>query len=297
MTPTRVFCEIDCVLDVRNGTGESPAWSGREGALWWVDITAARVHRWRPADGAHASWQLPAVVGSLGLRAAGGLVVALKTGLHLFEPEHGTLTLLAHPEADLPGNRYNDGRVSPDGRFWIGTMDDTADKRPVASLWRLDADRTCTRMDTGIKVSNGLAFSPDGRTLYHSDSRGAAIWRHAHDPATGAIGPRELFAEVPAEHGRPDGAAVDALGCYWSCGIGAGRLNRYAPDGRLIEFHELPVTHPTMPCFGGPGLDTLYVTSLRDGVAADVLERTPQAGSLFALRPGVAGLPTPLYLG
>ncbi len=297
MQPSRISCEVHCVLDVRNRTGESPAWSAREGALYWVDITAGRIHRWHAADAAHDSWQLPAVVGSLGLREAGGLVVALKTGLHLFDPASGALEFVCHPEADRPTNRYNDGRVSPDGRFWVGTMDDRPQKEPVARLYRLDADRRCHRMADGVIVSNGLAFSPDGRTLYHSDSRAAAIYCYPHDPATGAIGPRRLFAAVEPEHGRPDGAAVDAEGCYWSCGIGAGRLNRYSPAGELIGFVELPVTHPTMPCFGGADLRTLYLTSLRDGLSADALASNPRAGGVFALRPGVTGLPTPLYCG
>jgi sugar lactone lactonase YvrE len=296
-TAPRLDCDVACVLDVRNGTGESPAWSAREAALYWVDITGARVHRWRPADGAHTQWALPAVVGSLGLRAAGGLVLALRTGLHLFDTASGQLTLLCHPEADRPGNRYNDGRVSPDGRFWVGSMDDRPQKEATARLYRLDADHRCSEIDAGLVVSNGLAFSPDGATLYHSDSRRATIWRRAHDPATGAVGAREVFAHVPAEHGRPDGAAVDAEGCYWSCGVSAGRLNRYSPQGRLIAWVPMPVSHPTMPCFGGADLATLYVTSLRDGLSPADLQRSPQAGGLFALRPGVAGLPTPLYAG
>jgi len=297
MTAQRLDLAVDCVLDVRNTTGESPVWSAREGALYWVDIPVGRIHRWRPADGRHDQWRVPAVVGSLGLRAAGGLVLALKTGIHLFDLDSGELTWLCHPEADLPGNRYNDGKVSPDGRFWIGSMDEAPSKRAVASLYRIDADHRGARMDSGVIVSNGLAWSPDGRTLYHSDSRGAAIWRRAHDPATGAIGPRELFAAVAPEQGRPDGAAVDVEGCYWSCGISAGRLNRYTPDGILIEYVPLPVSHPTMPCFGGPDLRTLYVTSLREGLCDDDLARQPQAGGLFALQPGVVGLPTSLYLG
>jgi sugar lactone lactonase YvrE len=297
MQPKRLSCPVECLLDVRNATGESPTWSAREDALYWVDITECRIHRLRFADGRHDQWRMPAVVGCLGLREAGGLIVALRTGLHLFDPDTGALTLLDHPEAGLPDNRYNDGRVAPDGSFWVGTMDDRAVKQPVGRLHRLGADGRCELKANGVKVSNGLAFSPDARWLYHSDSRGGAIFRYAHDPASGAIGTRELFAEVAPEHGRPDGAAVDVEGCYWSCGISAGRINRYRPDGALVEYVELPVTHPTMPCFGGPDLRTLYVTSLRDGIPESSLAVQPRAGGVFALRPGVAGLPTPLYQG
>ena len=288
---------VECVVDSRNAVGESPVWSARERALYWVDILAARVQRWIPETGEQRSWQLPAVVGSIGLRQAGGIVAALRTGFHLIDLDSGALEFLCHPEPETPGNRLNDGKVSPDGRFWAGTMDDRLAKEKTAHLYRLDADHRCRRMASGVVVSNGLAWSPDGRTLYRSDSRAAAIWRHAYDLATGDIGPQQAFVTVQPEWGRPDGAAVDAEGCYWSCGVSAGRLNRFSPDGELIEYVELPITHPTMPCFGGDGLKTLYVTSLRDGVDSDTLARTPQAGGVFALQPGVAGTPVALYKG
>jgi sugar lactone lactonase YvrE len=236
-------------------------------------------------------------VGSIGLRQHGGLVLATRNGFELFDLETGKSTLLHQPEPDIPANRLNDGKVSPDGRFWAGTMDDRTVKQRTGHLYRLDADHTCHRMASGLIVSNGLAWSPDGRTMYHSDSRAASIYRYAYDLETGAIGDRELFVPMHPEWGRPDGAAVDADGCYWSCGISAGRLNCFSPSGELLKYVELPVTHPTMPCFGGPDLKTLYVTSLRDGVADEVLQKTPQAGSLFALQPGVAGAPVGHYQG
>jgi sugar lactone lactonase YvrE len=188
-------------------------------------------------------------------------------------------------------------KVSPDGRLWAGTMDDRPEKEPRGNLYRLDPDHRCTRVAGDLKVSNGLAWSPDGRTMYHSDSRGAAIYRYDYDLETGAIGERQLFVAMQAEWGRPDGAAVDAEGCYWSCGVSAGRLNRFSPSGELIQYVDLPVTHPTMPCYGGPDLRTLYITSLREGLSADELARTPLAGGLFKIEPGVAGTPTALYKG
>jgi sugar lactone lactonase YvrE len=288
---------VECAFDVRNTLGESPVWSARESALYWVDILGASIHRWEPASGAHRTWQLPDVVGSIGLRERGGLLLAMKTGFHLFDLESGELTFLQHPEPDLATNRLNDGKVSPDGRFWAGTMDDRPEKEPRGNLYRLDPDHRCTLMAGGVKVSNGLAWSPDGRTMYHSDSRGAAIYRYDYDLETGAIGERQLFVAMQAEWGRPDGAAVDAEGCYWSCGVSAGRLNRFSPSGELIQYVDLPVTHPTMPCFGGPDLRTLYITSLREGLSADELARTPLAGGLFKIEPGVAGTPTALYKG
>jgi sugar lactone lactonase YvrE len=289
--------EVACALDARCALGESPVWSARENALYWVDILNARVHRWHPADNSRREWQLPAQVGSIGLRAGGGIVAALKTGFHLLDTDSGALTLLAHPEPGVATNRLNDGKVSPEGRFWAGTMDERADKQPVGALYRLDADHRCHRMVDAIKVSNGLAWSPDGLTMYHSDSRAAAIYRYDYDPDTGAIGERRLFAAMQPEWGRPDGAAVDVEGCYWSAGVTAGRINRFSPEGILIGHVRLPVTHPTMPCFGGPDLKTLYVTTLRAEVAADVLPGTPLAGGIFKIDVDVAGTPVGMYAG
>ncbi|MDB5759076.1 MAG: SMP-30/Gluconolaconase/LRE-like region family protein, partial [Burkholderia sp.] len=167
-------CSVECAADVRNTVGESPVWSAHEQALYWVDIPKGLIHRWQPENGGLLTWQRPHAVGSMGLRAAGGLVLASKAGFELFDTETGIATFLHQPEPDIPGNRLNDGKVSPDGRFWAGTMDDRPVKEKTGHLYRLDADHSCHRMASGLIVSNGLAWSPDGRTMYHSDSRGAA---------------------------------------------------------------------------------------------------------------------------
>lgn len=294
---TRLDPTIRCVVDARNIVGESPVWSARERALYWVDIMAPAVHRWHPVSGEQQRWPMPSAVGSIGLRARGGLVVALRSGFHLFDTDSGALTLLAQPEPDRPTNRLNDGKVAPDGSFWAGTMDERPEKEAVAGLYRLGADQRCARMAGDVKVSNGLAWSPDGRLLYHSDSRGGVIWRYPHDLESGAIGPREVFVAMQPGWGRPDGGATDVEGCYWSCGVSAGRINRFSPAGELLAHIELPVTHPTMPCFGGPDMKTLYVTSLREGLTQQDLETTPLAGGVFEIALDVAGTPVALYRG
>ena len=293
----RLNVAVECVVDARNTTGESPLWSARDAALYWVDIPDGWIHRWHPATGERRQWQLPAAVGSIGLRERGGLVAAMRTGFHLFDPKTGELTFLCQPEPDIATNRLNDGKVSPEGRFWAGTMDERPQKEAIGSLYRLDANHRCTRMAGGVKVSNGLAWSPDGRTMYHSDSRGGAIFRYPYDPETGAIGRRDVFVSMQPDWGRPDGGATDEEGCYWSCGVSGGRINRFSPSGELIEYVEMPVTHPSMPCFGGPDGRTLYVTSLRENLSAAELARTPQAGGVFMLEPGVAGAPAAHYQG
>ena len=293
----RLDVEVRLAVDAKCTVGESPVWSAAEQALYWVDILAPAVHRWRPASGERREWPMPAAVGSIGLREAGGLVCALRSGFHLLALDTGAMTLIAHPEPDRPTNRLNDGKVSPDGAFWAGTMDDRPDKEPVGALYRLGADHRVTRMSDGVKISNGLAWSPDGATLYHADSRGGAIWRHAHDMASGALGPREVFVAMQPGWGRPDGGAVDAEGCYWGCGISAGRVNRFSPAGELLGWIDLPVTHPTMPCFGGPDLKTLYVTSMRENFTPEQIAATPLAGGVFAVDVGVAGTPVAAYRG
>ncbi|TMH64807.1 MAG: SMP-30/gluconolactonase/LRE family protein [Betaproteobacteria bacterium] len=293
----RLNVPVECVVDARNTTGESPLWSAREAALYWVDIPDGRIYRWRPATGEQQTWRLPAAVGSIGLRERGGLVVAMRTGFHLFDTESEALTFLCNPEPDIPTNRLNDGKVSPEGRFWAGTMDERPEKQPVGSLYRLDVDHRCTRMAGDVKVSNGLAWSPDGCTMYHSDSRGGAIFRYAYDPETGSLGKREVFVQFQPDWGRPDGGATDEDGCLWSCGVSGGRINRFNPSGALIEYVEMPITHPTMPCFGGIDGRTMYVTSLRENLTDAELARTPQAGSVFMLELDVAGAAAALYKG
>jgi sugar lactone lactonase YvrE len=294
---TRLVRDVQCALDVRNTVGESPVWSSREAALYWVDIPAGRVLRWSPATNEQQHWDLGAAVGSIGLRERGGLVAAMRTGFHLFDPQTHALSFLCNPEPGIATNRLNDGKASPEGRFWAGTMDERPQKEPIGSLYRLDADHRCTRMAGDIKVSNGLAWSPDGRTMYHCDTHALAIFRYTYDLDTGAIGPREVFVTMQSDWGRPDGGATDEEGCYWSCGISASRINRFSPKGALIGYVELPITHPTMPCFGGSDMRTLYVTSLRKSLTDAELAKTPQAGSIFMLDAGVRGAPVGLYRG
>ena len=297
MTAEPLGVEVRCVVDARNTVGESPVWSAPEQALYWVDILEPAVHRWTPATGERRSWSMPAAVGSIGLREGGGLVAALRSGFHLVDLDSGELTLLVHPEPERPTNRLNDGKVAPDGAFWAGTMDDRPNKENVGALYRLGADHRLQRMASGFKVSNGLAWSPDGRWMYHSDSRAGTIWRYPHEMASGALGEREIFVTLQPEWGRPDGGATDVEGCYWGCGIGAGRVNRFSPEGELLSWIEMPVTHPTMPCFGGPDMKTLFITSLRENFTPEQLEATPLAGGLFAARVDVPGTPVARYRG
>lgn len=289
--------EIRCVLDVKALLGESPVWSAAEQALYWVDILAPSLHRLELESGTLRSWNMPAAIGSLGLRERGGAVLSLRNGFHFFEFDSGRLKFIIDPEAGMPCNRFNDGKVSPDGRFWAGTMDDELLKRPLGSLYRLDGDGTCHKMVGSLIVSNGLAWSLDGKTMFHSDSKGQVIFAYDYDANTGSIANQRVIARPSEEIGRPDGAATDMEGYYWSAGISAGVLNRWSSDGKLDRQVALPCAAPTMPCFGGPDMKTIYVTSLRHNLSADKLAAFPQSGGIFAVDVDVPGVPVAKFKG
>lgn len=294
MTDTRK-AEVDCVLDIRAELGECPVWCGEEKALYWIDIYAGRLNRFEPTTGVNRIWTLPEAIGSFALTDDGSVLVALKSGLKRYDLRYGELTPLVQPEAHLPQNRLNDGRCDAQGRFWVGSMEDPVDPNGAkGSLYRFDGDRACTRMTGGLFVANGLAFSPDGRTLYHSDSFKAVrtIWAWDFDPDDGQISNRRVFVDTRDMPGRPDGGAVDADGCYWMAGNDGWEIVRFTPQGKIDRRIALPVAKPSMLAFGGDRLDIIYVTSIRPTAG---LENQPQAGSLFAVQAGITGLPEPRF--
>jgi len=290
------MADVTCVLDARAELGECPVWAAEEEALYWVDIRAPALHRLHPDTGATRTWPLPSRIGSFGLRERGGAVVALVDGFALLDLDTGHVRLLPGPER-VPGTRFNDGKVSPDGRFFAGTMDEEQLSRPLATLYRLDPDLTVHAVVGDLIVSNGLAWSPDGGTMFHSDSKGPVIWAYDYDPETGTVSGRRVVARPTEEIGRPDGAATDVEGFYWSAGISAGVLNRWSPEGRLDRTIPLPCSNPTAPCFGGPDLRTIFVTSLRHDLPPDVLAAKPLSGGIFAVRVDVPGVPVARFRG
>jgi len=253
------------IWSTRSEVGEGPFWDDQTASLFWIDVRRPALHR-HDGDGKQlASWTLPDPVGAFALLEDGqSVLVALASGLHLLDLESGALTFLMDPEPGRSTNRLNEGKVSPCGRYFVfGSMDDRDDKEATGALYCLSVEGTLRTLVTGLIVANGVAWSPDAETLYFSDSRACRIWAADWSPADGAVSGRRVFA-VPDEHmGRPDGAAMDEEGCYWSAGVSAGRLNRFAPDGRLVGTIPLPVRAPTMPAFGPPGSGKLFVTSHR----------------------------------
>jgi sugar lactone lactonase YvrE len=272
--------------------GEGPIWSAAEQALYWVDIRAPAVRRWSQATDSVQSWDMPEPVGCLFPRAGGGLLVALKSGPALFDPVTGAI----RPHAAAPEHaatlRFNDGKCDRQGRLWVGTM--SMDERgPVGRLYRLD-DRGMRTMLDGITIPNSLCWSPDGRTMYFSDSPKRVIWAFPYDPATGDIGPRRVFAEIEAPM-VADGGTVDSEGFLWSANYHGWRVTRFAPDGRVDQTIELPAAQITCCAFGGPNLSTLFITSATQNLTPEALAAQPMAGALMAVETTATGLPEPPF--
>lgn len=288
--------EVRCVLDVRSLLGEGPYWDVPEQRLYWVDIKGRLIHRFDPATGKDESWPTPEDVGSLAVREKGGLVVALKSGFHFYDLATRTATPVALPEGQDAGDRFNDGKTDRRGRFWAGTMDD-GERQPRGGLYRLDTDLSCRKMVDGIVCSNSLCWSPDDKVMYYACSGQKKIWAWDFDAARGEIENRRVFAEIPEPRVVPDGATVDAEGFVWVALWGGWRVVRYDPEGRLERTIAVPVQQPTCPMFGGPSLETMYVTSASVRLDKEALAKQPQAGGLFAIEPGVRGLPETRFKG
>lgn len=285
--------EATCVANTADVLGEVPRWHAGENALYWIDALKPAIHRLDPANGRVESWTPPEKLGSFAPCAAGGLIIAGRNGFALHDPRSGAFDRISDPENRAEENILNDGRCDPRGRFWAGSMTKTM-KGPTAKLYRIEKGRT-DACDDGIWVSNGVAWSPDGATMYFADSHRHTIFAYDYDLATGTLGRRRVFADTRGRAGVPDGASCDAAGFLWSAMFDGACLARYAPDGRLDRTVALPVSRPTACAFGGPGLRTLYVTTARFRLAPDRLAAEPHAGGLLALDVGVAGLPEPMY--
>lgn len=285
--------EATCVANTADVLGEVPRWHATENSLYWIDALKPAVHRYDPASGALESWTPPEKLGSFAPCANGGLIIAGRNGFALYDPRSGSFERISDPENKAEENILNDGRCDPRGRFWAGSMTKTM-KGATGRLYRVDRGRTETCEDN-IWVSNGIAWSPDGATMYFADSHLHTIFAYAYDLASGKLGKRRVFADLNDTAGVPDGASCDAEGYLWSAMFDSGRIARYAPNGRLDGTVPVPVSRPTAVTFGGPDLRTMYVTTARFRLSPEKLAAEAYAGGLLALDVGVAGLPEPMY--
>lgn len=271
--------------------GEGPLWNTGESALYWTDILGAAIHRYHPATGKHEVFPVGMTVGAFAFRASGGLVLAAADRFAAWQPGQTPETLAQFAEIGA-GQRFNDGKVDPQGRFWAGAMGHGA----VNHLYRLDADHTSHMMLDEISISNGIGWSPDERTMYYTDTPTGEIAAFDFEPEYGAISNRRIFAKVEKAIGYPDGLCVDAEGGVWSAVWDGWRVLHFDPSGALTESIDLPVQRPTSCAFGGANLDTLYITSAREGLSTAELAQQPGAGALFAVQAGVRGQEPGLYI-
>ncbi len=287
---------VSCAFNPDNYLGETPLWSTQEQALYWVNCeNPPQIHRWQPHTGTHTVWPMNERVGGIVLKAEGGLLVVLSHGLYDFDSNSGELTLrAASPLPDYVS--LHECQCDRQGRLWVGAYDHhfSPQQRNAkeGAIFRLDGDQLTPVIDN-ISVANALAFSPDGRTLYVSDSPTRRVDAYDLDPVSGELSNGRHFVSLGDGEGYVDGATVDAEGGFWLAAVGAGTLRRYLADGTLDQVVELPVSNPTKPAFGGAELDTLYVTTTKLPIGPD----SEANGAIYALQVGVKGLPEPAFLG
>lgn len=289
--------QAECVLPCRAVLGEGPSWLPAQQALLWVDIESCQVHLFRPSDGQLRSWSMPCHVGVAVPTVKGDFLTATRDGFMRLDPESGQVTPLVDPEAHLPGNRFNDGKCDPQGRFWAGTL--SYSRTPeAASLYRLDPDLTVHRMLDKVTTSNGLAWSLDGTVLFYIDTPTRRVDAFDFDGGTGTIGNRRTVITIPEAMGKPDGMTIDDQGMLWIALWGGWSVTRWDPaSGRLLGNVDVPAERTSSCCFGGPQLDTLYITTARTGLTEEALIAQPLAGSLFAVQTGHRGLPVVPFAG
>lgn len=281
--------EVELVADSRAILGEGPCWHVRSQRLYWVDIDGQRVHEYDPASGQDRSIPAGASVGCLAPRTSGGLLLARKNDFAALDLATQAVTPLV-TVAEPPGNRFNDGRCDPEGRFWAGTMDNDC-RTGAGILYRLDADLSLHEMVPGVSISNGLAWSLDGTVLYYVDSPTQCVAAFDYDLVTGGIQDRRVAVTIDPVLGAPDGMTIDAEGMLWIALWDGWSVGRWDPiSGRLLRRIKLPVPRVTACAFGGPDLDDLYITCARQGMDEKAIANAPLSGGLFRSRPGVRGV-------
>jgi sugar lactone lactonase YvrE len=273
---------MQTLTDHRCLLGEGPVWDARRSSLFWVDILRGEIHEYRPADGYSHTISVGEYVGAVAPYRDGRLMAALKSGIVLIDPDTGEREAVGHPEAHLPGNRYNDGKCDPAGRFWVGSM--SLQEEPGAgSLYMIDHDRSITRQLEGVTISNGLAWSNDHRTMYYIDTPTFEVAAFDYDIATGSISNRRVAIRIPETDGYPDGMTTDREGCLWIAHWDGWQVTRWDPHtGRKIHHIPMPAARVTSCAFGGDTGNDLYITSARTGLSEEELGRMRGAGGVFA---------------
>ncbi len=302
MSATPHSFEIQCVYPTPMQVGESPLWHAEENALYWVDIPEKTVHRWQFTEQQHSSWQMPSDAACIARAARGGLIVALRTGFVHLATDSGKITEIASAPYDTSKMRCNDGKVDPQGRFWVGTMYEPRDQQ-LGEMLCLERGQVRRAWAGGMTVSNGLAFSRDAQAMFHADTTSHTVRSLPFDSATGAVDLAKMqvlrqFSSDKTHNygGRPDGAAVDSEGNYWVAMFEGGRVLCLAPNGDILREIALPVRCPTMVAFGGPEMRTLFISSARQNRSAQEIEQFPLSGCILAVNLDISGKIEPAYL-
>ncbi len=288
--------ELQLLHQAHAQLGEGPVWSAEERAVYWVDIEGCRLLRHDTVSLLNQEFAMPSEIGCIAERSGGGLIAGLRSGLFFIDTKSGDLQLAIELEADQPNNRINDGKCDPCGRFLVGSMD-VEQKKASGSLYSIGPDLIPHRLDQDYLITNGPAFSPDGKTLYHNDSAKRLIYAYDYDLDEGAVSRRRVLAEIPEGEGYPDGITVDAEGHLWCAIWGGWRIDRFDTSGRVIQSIPLPVMCPTSLTFGGDDLMTMFITSATTALSAEQRTEQPLAGALLSLAAGVQGLPTANFEG
>jgi sugar lactone lactonase YvrE len=275
---------IEPILSLQCELAEGPVWDEREQVLWWVNIMAGELHRFDPATQENRTFEIGRPLGAVGLREAGGLVLAMADGFAFFDPETKKIDLLTDPEKDLPGNRFNDGKPAPCGGFFAGTMSYKAEEN-AGNLYRLHPDGRTTRCFEGVTISNGLAWNTAENRMYYIDTIPRKVYVFDYDKATGNVSNDRVAFTIDQEMGFPDGMTIDTEDKLWIAHFDGNAVHRWDPEtGAVLATIELPASKITCCTFGGSDLDTLYITSASEGMTPEEKSKEPLAGSLFRVQ-------------
>ncbi len=287
---------VELAVDSRNIHGESVTWDHDAKRVYWLDIESRELWTLDPASGRTSTHKAAERIACFALRQRSGLLAGFASGFAFYDPDSGQRQDIVKFEPDIANTRLNDGKTDRQGRFIAGGFDEVEGK-PISSVVRIDPDGRMTTLFDSVACANGTCFSPDGKTMYFADTNAATMWSFDYDPTRGTLGKRRIVGSFKDQLGAPDGACVDAEGFIWNAQWNGRRVVRFAPDGRVDRVVEMPVLNPTCVAFGGAELDTLYISTARYQMTAEQLAADPQSGALFALRPGVKGLPDAKFAG
>ena len=278
--------------------GESPLWDERRNVLFWVDIDEGKIHRFDPSSGTNTTMQFSTIVSSICKASSGGLAATMKKTFARIDPETAAIEILDTVEGDMPENRFNDGKVDRQGRYWAGTMNEVKIGTPDAGLYLYEGPGKLKKKISEVTISNGTGWSPDGTVMYYNDTLRYSVFAYDFDPDSGEISNRRVFAEFePLAQGLPDGLTVDAEGHVWCAVVNYGRMLRLDPSGKLERAVTFPATRGTSCTFGGPDFDHLYITTARECLSSAEIASQPLSGSLFVCSPGVKGLSETAFIG